>query len=93
MVKKSKNLKKSQKISKNHLKKKKKMKKKNVRRRKSYPLSFPILGGHNLTNSSPARFRFQGGTMSVTNGRTNEQKSSCLILDSPKRNVGPKPWS
>ena len=58
------------------------------RRKKCYPLSFPILGGRDLTRalqSSP----FQnpgGGPLSVTDGgqRTKDEgrKSSCLILDS-----------
>ena len=85
MVKKSENLKKSQKITffqkkKNCWKKKKKSPKK--KEKKCYPLSFPILGWRNSTRALQSS-TFQnpgGGPLSMTN--KGRRKSLCLILDS-----------
>ena len=65
-----KNHKKLRKISKNHLKKKKKIKKKKIRRTQIDHTS-PV---HPVSESS-------GGYRKRYGQRTNERKSSCLILD------------
>ena len=52
---------------------------KNIRKKKSYTLSFSILGGRDLTQ--PVSDFEGGGSTSVTDERTDGRKSLCLILD------------